>query len=110
MKSGGSLILSVNVTGAPTPSVSWYLGQDQLQATNGISIETTDTYSTLTVKDVKDNQGGVYSVLAENSVGSDKAEFTVNIRGGSQLRDSTITCVKLIRLSLVSLIKEQLWT
>ena len=89
VKTGASLILSVNITGAPVPKVTWYCGKEQVSATNGISIESTDSYSTLTVKGVEDSQGGLYSVLAENEAGNDKAEFTVNIRGLLHVVSST---------------------
>lgn len=81
MKAGTTLTLSVNVTGAPTPNVTWFLGDEEITTLNGYSIETKDDYSTLTVKDILSEQSGIFSVVAENSVGSDRAEFTVNVIG-----------------------------
>ena len=48
----------------------------------GVTIETTDTYSTLTVKGVTGDQSGVYRVKAKNIVDEVFAEFTVYVKGG----------------------------
>ena len=80
-KAGSSLVLPVTVTGVPTPKIAWYRGEDQMYAGDGVSLQTTDTASTLTVKPVNGTHSGVYKVTAENKVGSDSAEFTVTIKG-----------------------------
>ena len=81
LKTGATLILTVNISGVPTPEVSWYFGEETIQTGNGTTLETTDTYSTLTIKNVGGKDSGVYSVKAENAAGSDSAEFTVVIKG-----------------------------
>ena len=81
LKAGGTLILPVSVSGHPEPNISWYHGETELSSANGISIERKDKLSTLTVKGMNSKKAGTYRVTAENSVGSDEAEFTVKVRG-----------------------------
>ncbi|ELT96018.1 hypothetical protein CAPTEDRAFT_139703, partial [Capitella teleta] len=78
VKSGSTTVLEVNVKGLPQPKVYWYIGEDMLDASSNASIETKDDFSSLTMKDIQSQNSGVYSVVAENSVGKATAEFTVN--------------------------------
>ena len=78
LKAGSTLTISVNVAGTPTPKVSWLQAGEPVAAT---SIDTKDNYSTLTVKNVTSKLAGQIQVKAENKVGSDSAEFTVEIKG-----------------------------
>lgn len=79
-KAGATMILSVNISGLPVPKVSWYFGEETIVVGNGVSVETTDTFSTLTLKGVSGLNTGTFKVTAENEVGSDSAEFTVQIK------------------------------
>ena len=81
LKAGQTLILSVNTSGVPIPSISWYLNDAELTVGNGTSIETTDTYSTLTIKGTTAANSGPYKVTATNIVDSVSADFTVVIKG-----------------------------
>lgn len=81
LKAGSTLVLSVNTTGVPIPSIAWYLNDTQLTAVNGTSIETTDTFSTLTIKRTTSDNSGPYKVTATNVVDSVSADFTVVIKG-----------------------------
>ena len=81
LKAGQTLILSVNTSGVPIPSISWYLNDAELTVGNGTSIETTDTYSTLTIKGTTAANSGPYKVTATNVVDSVSADFTVIIKG-----------------------------
>ena len=78
LKAGSTLTISVNVAGAPTPKVSWLQAGEPVAAA---SIETKDNRSTLTVKNVTSKLAGQIQVKAENKVGTDTAEFTVEIKG-----------------------------
>ena len=82
LKMGATLILTVNISGVPTPEVSWYFGEETIELGNGTTLDTIETtYSTLTIKDVGGKNSGAYSVKAKNLAGSDSAEFTVIIKG-----------------------------
>jgi len=78
LKAGSTLTISVNVVGTPTPKVSWLQAGEPVAAT---SIDTKDNYSTMTVKNVTSKLAGQIQVKAENKVGTDSAEFTVEIKG-----------------------------
>ena len=81
---GQSISLQVNISGIPNPSVQWSLNEAVIEKSPKISIETTDVFSMLTVKNATLEDTGVYSVTAENVVGKAQAEFDVAIRGKSR--------------------------
>jgi titin len=78
----------VNISGIPNPTVSWTLNKTVIEKSPKISIETTDDFSMLTVKNATLDDTGVYAITAENVVGKAEAEFDVAIRG--QLMQSCI--------------------
>jgi len=80
LKAGSTLTISVNVSGTPTPKVSWTQAGEPLTAA---SIDTKDNQSTITVKNVTAKLAGQIQVKAENKVGSDSAEFTVEVKGST---------------------------
>ena len=81
LKTGSTLVIHVNITGIPQPKVAWFCDDVELTIKNGVSYETTDTYSTLTVKNVTGENSGKYKVTATNVVDTATAEFTVTIKG-----------------------------
>ena len=80
-KSGSQLILHVTVTGVPTPKITWTHNDETLTTSNGVTVDTTDTFSTVTVTGVSAKHSGIFTVTAENEVGADKAQFNVTVRG-----------------------------
>ncbi|CAH1802732.1 unnamed protein product [Owenia fusiformis] len=80
IKAGNSLIISVNISALPPAKVTWSVNGKELAQSNKVNIETTDTFSTLTVSGTTKDNTGKYRVLAENKVGSDSAEFNVLVR------------------------------
>ena len=86
IKAGKSLVLTVNILGAPTPKASWRRGDAELKSGLEVSVEGDGTFSRLTVKNTSAEVSGKYKVVAENSVGSDSAEFDVVILGRFSLR------------------------
>ena len=81
IKAGESLILSVNIFGAPTPKASWWHNDAEIRSGLDVTVEGDGTFSRLTVKNTSADVSGKYKVVAENSVGSDSAEFNVVILG-----------------------------
>ena len=80
-KAGSMFILQVNVSGFPTPSVNWSLNGKTVSARE-ITIATTPDCSTLTVKGSSAKVAGTYSITAQNAVGTDTAEFNIQVIGG----------------------------
>ena len=80
-KSGATMILTAHVSGVPNPTVSWTHGDVTLTTTNGVTVETKEKSSTLTVKGMEGASSGTYTVKAENVVGADSLDFTVNVKG-----------------------------
>ena len=81
MKIGSTLMITVNISGVPEPTVTWSCGDAELTVSNGTTIETTDAMSAVTIKGVSTENAGLYKVVAENVAGKDEAEFTFSIRG-----------------------------
>ena len=80
VKAGGSLILPVNVSGMPDPTIKWYHKDIPLHESAKVNIESDVSYSTLTVKGTAAEDAGRYRVAAQNMVGSDNAEFNVKVK------------------------------
>lgn len=80
VKVGQSISLQVNISGIPNPTVQWAQNGTVIEKSPKISIETTDVFSMLTVKNASLDDTGVYSITAENVVGKAQAEFDVAIR------------------------------
>jgi len=82
IKAGESLVLSVNIVGTPTPKTSWWFKGTEIKSGLDVSVEgDVVTFSRLMVKNTTGDVTGKYKVVAENSVGSDSAEFDVIILG-----------------------------
>ncbi|XP_023933258.1 titin isoform X1 [Lingula anatina] len=81
LKSGSTLSLKVEVSGTPTPTISWLLDGEPMEKSAAVAIETTDTTSGLRVKNVVADDSGKYRVVAENVVGQATADFEVIIQG-----------------------------
>ena len=84
LKAGSTLIIHVTISGYPKPKVTWTFNEEAISIKDGTTIETTDTYSTLTIKGVGGANSGSYKVTAENVVASVSADFTVTVRGMQQ--------------------------
>ena len=91
-KAGTTFSITVNVAGTPTPKVTWLLAGEQLSSSNGTNIETKDTYSKLTFKGITGKMSGQLQVKAENKVGSDSADFTLEIKGRIDKFMDSILC------------------
>ena len=78
LKEGKSLSLPVTVSGEPNPEIKWFRNDEPI---TGPSVEVKDTATSVKVKSVTAADSGTYKVVAENPVGSDSAEFTVNVKG-----------------------------
>ena len=81
VRAGTTLTLTVNISGIPSPSVSWSLDNETLQKSDRISIDITEDYSTLTVKNTLPDDTGVYTICAENVVGKAEADFDISVKG-----------------------------
>ena len=100
IKAGESLILSVNIFGAPTLKASWWHNDAEIRSLQNVTVEGDGTFSRLTVKNTSADVSGKYRVIAENSVGLDSAEFNVVILGQFTSHHLTQSCC--IRLCMIS--------
>ena len=81
IRAGKSLVLGVNIVGAPAPRAAWRRNDVEVKSGLDVSVEGDGTFSRLTVKNTSADVTGRYKVVAENTVGSDSAEFNVVILG-----------------------------
>ena len=72
----------------------------------GVTVDGDGTFSRLSIKKMTSTKAGKYRVEAKNEVGSDQADFTVNVKGesGVLLREKTIFVVCKLYLSHISLL------
>ena len=81
LKAGGILSLYANIEGVPTPKVWWYRNGEPIKSINGTSIDTKDTFTSLSVKGSTGKDSGKYKLVAENVAGKDEKEFDVTVKG-----------------------------
>lgn len=81
LRAGGSLRLSVKVTGRPVPAITWSKPEIDLQ--NRGFIEVTNTSTTLIIDKVHRYDAGKYTVVAENSAGKQEVNILVKVYGMS---------------------------
>ena len=67
--------------GVPTPKVKWSIQGQPADSVNGVAIETEDDASSFVVASMTSQFAGKVKVTAENSVGSDEAEFDIVVKG-----------------------------
>lgn len=85
IKAGGSLSLTVNISGIPSPKVAWLKDGKPMEKSPRLSIDMTEEFSTLTIKNATLEDAGMYKMTAENVVGKAEADFEVLIKGIKQL-------------------------
>ena len=85
LKASHTLILLVNIKATPAASVKWFHDDKELSQSKGITIETEETFSRLTIKGVTGKQTGTYKIEAENKVGKAEEEFKVTVKGRNKI-------------------------
>lgn len=80
-KAGSTLTIYVDIKGFPAPKVSWSCNEDVLFEAKNVSIETSNTGSTITIKGLTNQNTGLYKIKATNKVGEAEAQFQVNVKG-----------------------------
>lgn len=103
MKGGSTLVLQVNVSGIPSPKISWFLDDEPLEKSERISVDTTDDFSTLTIKNAMLDDSGMYTIAAENVVGKAEADFEVNVKGEDKQKVPVLSVHEIRSLSFVNM-------
>ena len=81
VRQGSTLVLPVSYTGVPRPRASWYHRGLPLGVRHGhVHIDTSDSYSTLTVLGIESNEDGKYEVAVENLAGLSRFEYDVIVK------------------------------
>ena len=81
VKAGQSLILTVNILGAPTPTSSWNFKDAELKTKSGVSIEGDGTFSRITIKNTSALNSGLYTITAKNDSGVASVDFDCVVQG-----------------------------
>jgi hypothetical protein len=81
IKGGTSLIIDVDLLGVPAPKLTWAHNSVPLERSAQVAITEDDTHSTLHIRNTAALHSGTYTLTATNKAGSDKATFTVLIKG-----------------------------
>lgn len=79
---GSTLRLHVMYIGRPVPAITWFYGQKLLQNSENITIENTEHYTHLVMKNVqRKTHAGKYKVQLSNVLGTVDAILDVEIQG-----------------------------
>lgn len=81
VRAGDPLKLSMPLTGAPTPVVSWTVNDKHLPPTNRVQTEATEDSIGLSIPVTQRSDSGKYTVTAKNPHGEDSADITVLVYG-----------------------------
>ena len=73
---GESVLFQVEVTGSPTPKLTWYHNGEEVFA--DYSTELAED-GTLTLPSVEVRQGGIYKLVAQNSAGKREMEIMLHV-------------------------------
>ncbi len=76
VKEGETIVLQVQVTGSPTPSLSWYFNDEEV--TEGYSLSLAQD-GTLTIPSAEPRHSGAYRLVATNTAGSVSKEVHVTV-------------------------------
>lgn len=79
LRAGGSLRLSVKVSGRPVPAITW--SKPEIDLHNRGFIEVTNTSTTLIIDKVHRYDAGKYTLVAENSAGKQEVNILVKVYG-----------------------------
>lgn len=80
-KGGATFEIDVPISGRPAPKVTWKLEEMRLKSTERVSIVTTKSRTTITVKESMRGDGGKYFLTLENAAGTKTFTVTVNVIG-----------------------------
>lgn len=70
---GGSVVFSCEMSGIPTPSVTWYFNGEQLSTGSGITI----SKNTLTISSLAEEHSGMYQCFVSNLIDGVQASWAV---------------------------------
>lgn len=73
------MVVSVEFTGEPAPSVSWYRDGFMVEDSEDFKIHTTATQSTLTIKHAFIIDSGLYTVKLFNPIGIRQCQAAIRI-------------------------------
>lgn len=77
-------------TGQPTPKITWFRENFPIQPSQDFQIVTTDTTSTLIIREVYVEDSGVFSVKAENRGGSAKSSANLVVEERREQRSGVV--------------------
>jgi hemicentin len=73
------LKLESQITGLPKPTVKWYRGEQEIFSNDKAKIEAKQETFSITIKDCSAKEQGLYTVVAENSVGQAKSKLYLDV-------------------------------
>ena len=79
IRSGQFVKFDVDVKGEPAPTLQWFFAGSPLEAKDRIKIDSSEHNTKLSIGDTIRKDTGVYTLVAENSVGQDEATVEVSI-------------------------------
>jgi hypothetical protein len=68
-----------NISGFPTPKISWFKDNMKVESNDNYSIETVETTSKFIIRSIERHHSGKISIKAKNSAGVSSVELTLNV-------------------------------
>ncbi|RWS22750.1 titin-like isoform X1 [Leptotrombidium deliense] len=87
---GERAVFECEFTGTPTPTITWYRENFAIQNSRDFQIETTDTTSSLIIREVYLEDSGIFSVKAENRGGSAKSSANLVVEEVRELKEGIV--------------------
>lgn len=78
---GTTATIQCKFSGAPAPTVTWKKLRKRLQTGDRYVVTSSDKDTTLAINDVDERDGGRYTLVLENGLGSDEAIVSLSVIG-----------------------------
>ncbi|XP_025833492.1 twitchin isoform X4 [Agrilus planipennis] len=79
LSAGSTLKYEANIIGEPPPTVDWRFNGSTLKDSNKVTINNVDYHTKISIRNVKREDTGEYTVIATNSSGKDQVSLNVTV-------------------------------
>ena len=84
-------MIPVDFIAVPTAKATWLFNDQPIATSQVVAVSDSDTFTTLTVKNMAAENSGEYKVKVTNKAGSAVAKFTINVMGKTRHSVAKVT-------------------
>lgn len=85
--SGGTLLFEATYDGFPRPEIKWFRNGREIQINEDVTIQTTETTTTIKIVNMDRKRTGKYEISAKNKVGEAKSSGSVMVTDETQYKE-----------------------